>query len=99
MWINIFKGFDFIHFYNKYIDILVHQTNITKKKLNKLSRSSAQGEVVQFYVVMIKENMLKDVNVTDLNSKTVHGRKIPRTGGQATICTSKDGKGLNKKVI
>ena len=45
------------------------------KNLNKLLRSLAQGEVVQFDVVMSTKNMPKAANITRPNFRTVQGSK------------------------
>ena len=75
MWFNVHKFFGFIDCDDKERDIFVHHTYITKNKPNKLLRSLAQGDIVQFDVVSIK-NMPQAAKVIHPNNKTVKGLKI-----------------------
>ena len=75
VWFNVKKGYGFIHCDNKDSDVFVHHTEITKNNPNKFLRSLAQGEAVEFDVVMSERNLPQAVNVTGPNNKPDKGSK------------------------
>ena len=80
VWFSVRKGYGFIHCGDQDTDLFVHQDAIPK---NKFVRSAAQGEVVQFDIVMGIKNMLEASNVSGPNGKPVHG---PKADGKAITC-------------
>ena len=75
MWFNVKKGYGFIYCDNKDSYVFVHHTEITKNNPNKFLRSLAQGEAVQFDVIMSERNLPQAVNVTGPKNKPVKGCK------------------------
>ena len=75
VWLNVRKGYGYIHRDNKSNDILFHLTETTKNNPNKLLRSLAQSKVVQFYVVVSMKSIPEAAKVTGPNGKPVGGSK------------------------
>ena len=75
VWFNVSEGYGFIHRDDKDSDVFVHHTDITKNNPNKYFRLLAQGEAVQFDVVMSTKNIPQATNVKEPNFRPVQGSK------------------------